>query len=82
MRSVGGHVLARMLGDWSGRSPTGPAYATLAAALRSLILDGRVPLEDAPQRDWPSEAARHQHVIDHLEPHVRRLQTAQDDQTA
>jgi len=33
--------LARLLGSWEG---SGPGYASLAAALRVLVLDGRLPL--------------------------------------
>jgi len=33
--------LARLLGAWEG---SGPGYSALAAALRALVLDGRVPL--------------------------------------
>src|SRR4051794_24922635 len=39
--SVPGTELARLLGAWEG---PGPGYAALAAALRSLVLDGRLPL--------------------------------------
>lgn len=52
MRTVGSAQLARTLGDWqprgdaTGSSPRGAAgYARLAAALRLLILDGRLPLD-------------------------------------
>jgi DNA-binding transcriptional MocR family regulator len=38
---VPGAELARLLGSWEG---SGPGYASLAAALRALVLDGRVPL--------------------------------------
>lgn len=40
-RRVGGHHLARILGDWRG---TDAAYAGLASRIRLLILDGRLPL--------------------------------------
>jgi DNA-binding transcriptional MocR family regulator len=40
-QSLSGVRIARLLGDW--RAP-GPAYAALAAALRMLVLDGRLPL--------------------------------------
>ena len=39
--AVRGNELARLLGDWEG---PGPGYAALAAALRTLVLDGRLPL--------------------------------------
>ncbi len=39
--AVRGTELARLLGDWEG---TGPGYVALAGALRSLVLDGRLPL--------------------------------------
>jgi DNA-binding transcriptional MocR family regulator len=40
-RRVGGHHLARILGDWRG---TDTAYAGLASRIRLLVLDGRLPL--------------------------------------
>jgi DNA-binding transcriptional MocR family regulator len=40
-RRVGGHHLSRILGDWRGADA---AYAGLAARIRLLILDGRLPL--------------------------------------
>lgn len=42
MRSIGGAQLARQVGDWSG---AGPGYARLAAAIRLLVLDGRLALD-------------------------------------
>ncbi len=39
--AVRGNELARLLGEWEG---PGPGYAALAGALRSLVLDGRLPL--------------------------------------
>ncbi|NED95253.1 PLP-dependent aminotransferase family protein [Phytoactinopolyspora alkaliphila] len=45
MQSFGGRQLARALGPWSRIEDSGPAYARLAAAIRMLILDGRVPLD-------------------------------------
>ncbi len=44
MRSVNGAHLGRLLGDWTANGTTGPGYARLAAALRLLVLDGRLPL--------------------------------------
>jgi DNA-binding transcriptional MocR family regulator len=44
MRSVNGTHLARLLGDWATSGTSGPGYARLAAALRLLVLDGRLPL--------------------------------------
>ncbi|HSK26503.1 MAG TPA: PLP-dependent aminotransferase family protein [Jiangellales bacterium] len=44
MRRVSGAHLARLLGDWPSAGPPGPAYGRLAAALRLLVLDGRLPL--------------------------------------
>ncbi|HWK26816.1 MAG TPA: PLP-dependent aminotransferase family protein [Solirubrobacter sp.] len=41
-RSLSGPHLARLLGAW--RAPGSPAYASLARALRLLVLDGRLPL--------------------------------------
>src|SRR5690242_7311698 len=41
-RGLSGPHLARLLGAW--RSGGGPAYAALAAAVRLLVLDGRLPL--------------------------------------
>src|SRR3954449_7774723 len=40
-RGVSGPHLARLLGEWRS---SGPAYASLARALRLLGLDGRLPL--------------------------------------
>src|SRR4051812_38356165 len=40
-RGVSGPHLARLLGEWRS---SGPAYASLARALRLLVLDGRLPL--------------------------------------
>ncbi|HEU4543267.1 MAG TPA: PLP-dependent aminotransferase family protein [Jiangellaceae bacterium] len=44
MRSVNGTHLARLLGNWTASGSAGPSYARLAAALRLLVLDGRLPL--------------------------------------
>jgi DNA-binding transcriptional MocR family regulator len=44
MRRVSGAHLARLIGDWPSVGPPGPTYARLAAALRLLVLDGRLPL--------------------------------------
>jgi DNA-binding transcriptional MocR family regulator len=41
-RTVTGSQLGRILGDWHS---TGPAYAALAASVRMLVLDGRLPLQ-------------------------------------
>src|SRR3954454_4299062 len=40
-RGVSGPHLARLLGEWRA---SGPAYASLARAVRLLVLDGRLPL--------------------------------------
>src|SRR4051794_4171255 len=40
-RGVSGPHLARLLGEWRS---SGPAYASLARAVRLLVLDGRLPL--------------------------------------
>src|ERR671910_3705969 len=40
-RGLGGPPLARLLGSWRS---SGPAYVSLARALRLLVLDGRLPL--------------------------------------
>ncbi|NDL59837.1 PLP-dependent aminotransferase family protein [Phytoactinopolyspora mesophila] len=45
MRSIGGRQLARSIGHWSEGQGTRPAYIRLADAIRTLILDGRLPLE-------------------------------------
>ncbi|WP_042386070.1 PLP-dependent aminotransferase family protein [Streptacidiphilus melanogenes] len=42
--AVGATQLDRALGDWQ-RPGAGPAYRTLAGGLRTLVLDGRVPVE-------------------------------------
>lgn len=44
MRSMSGAQLAQILGDWPARLASGPGYAQLTAATRSLILDGRLPI--------------------------------------
>ncbi|MCW2503184.1 MAG: PLP-dependent aminotransferase family protein [Actinomycetia bacterium] len=41
-RRIEGHHLSRILGDWKG---TDAAYAGLAARIRLLVLDGRLPLQ-------------------------------------
>lgn len=43
MTTVSGVHLARLLVDWRLAAPRGPGYARLAAALRALIADGRLP---------------------------------------
>src|SRR3954447_14967173 len=40
-RALSGPHRARLLGEWRS---SGPAYASLARALRLLVLDGRLPL--------------------------------------
>src|ERR687897_3419975 len=40
-RGLSGPHLARLLGEWRS---SGPAYASLARAVRLLVLDGRLPL--------------------------------------
>src|SRR4051812_10269639 len=40
-RALSGPHCARLLGEWRS---SGPAYASLARAIRLLILDGRLPL--------------------------------------
>src|SRR4051794_36224663 len=40
-RGLSGPYVARLLGSWRA---SGPAYASLARALRLLVLDGRLPL--------------------------------------
>ena len=40
-RALSGPHLARLLGEWRS---SGPAYASLARAVRLLVLDGRLPL--------------------------------------
>jgi DNA-binding transcriptional MocR family regulator len=44
MTSVSGVQLARLLTDWRLAASSGPAYGRLAAALRALLVDGRLPL--------------------------------------
>jgi DNA-binding transcriptional MocR family regulator len=44
MMALNGAALARQLGDWRGSAPHRPRYQQLAAAVRALVLDGRVPL--------------------------------------
>jgi DNA-binding transcriptional MocR family regulator len=44
MSHVSGPHLARLLADWRLAAPNGPAYARLAAAVRALLVDGRLPL--------------------------------------
>lgn len=41
--NVSGVHLARLLVDWRTAAPRGPAYLRLAAALRALVVDGRLP---------------------------------------
>jgi DNA-binding transcriptional MocR family regulator len=44
MRSVNGPHLARLLGTWNAGADHTPTYARLAAAIRMLLLDGRLAL--------------------------------------
>ncbi|HSI92348.1 MAG TPA: PLP-dependent aminotransferase family protein [Jiangellaceae bacterium] len=44
MRSVSGPHLARLLGTWNAAADHTPTYARLAAAIRMLVLDGRLAL--------------------------------------
>ena len=44
MRAVSGPHLARLLGTWKAGADLTPAYARLAAAIRMLVLDGRLAL--------------------------------------
>jgi DNA-binding transcriptional MocR family regulator len=44
MRSVSGFHLARLLGTWNAGADLTPAYVRLAAAIRMLVLDGRLAL--------------------------------------
>ena len=44
MTAVSGIHLARLLADWRLAAPAGPSYARLAAAVRALLVDGRLPL--------------------------------------
>lgn len=48
--------------------------------LRAQVDDLHTLRDDAQERAWPSEAARHQRVIDHLEPHLRRLENHAPDE--
>jgi integrase len=43
------------------------------AALEAQLADVRLLHEDAEQRGWTGEAARHQRVVDSIERHLRRL---------
>lgn len=43
-RSIDSYHLVPLLGDWPSFGTRGPLYNRLAAALRSLILDARIPL--------------------------------------
>lgn len=55
---------------------TCPNYVTateFAPAVQAQLDDIRDLRADAEARDWPSEIARHQRVIDSLERHLRRL---------
>lgn len=44
MTTVSGLQAARMLAEWQLAAPRGPAYVRLAAALRALVADGRLPV--------------------------------------
>jgi integrase len=55
---------------------TCPNFVTtpeFAGALEAQLADVRVLRQDADERGWTSEAARHQHVVDSIERHLRRL---------
>src|SRR6266511_4289591 len=47
--------------------------AEFAPSLRDQLADVRALHEDAVERGWDSEAARHARVIDSIEGHLRRL---------
>lgn len=44
MTAVSGPQVARLLADWPVAAARGPSYARLAAALRALVVDGRLPV--------------------------------------
>ena len=50
---------------------TTPAFGP---AITAQLSDIKTLRDDANQRDWPSEVARHDRVIDSLEQHLRRLE--------
>jgi integrase len=57
---------------------TCPNFVTapeFAATLEAQLADVRLLRQDANQRGWSGEAARHQRVIDSIERHLRRLST-------
>lgn len=57
---------------------TCPNFVTtpeFAGALEAQLADVRVLRQDADERGWTSEAARHQRVVDSIERHLRRLST-------
>jgi hypothetical protein len=56
---------------------TCPSFTTtpeFVPAITDQLADVRVLRDDAEQRGWTSETARHQRVIDSLEGHLRRVQ--------
>jgi DNA-binding transcriptional MocR family regulator len=44
MRSVNGHHLTKLLGAWNAAADHSPTYVRLAASIRMLLMDGRLPL--------------------------------------
>lgn len=56
---------------------TCPNFTTtpeFAPAIKAQINDIEALRDDADQRDWPSEVARHDRVLDSLQHHLRRLE--------
>ena len=49
--------------------------AEFAPALQDQLADVRALHDDAVERGWHSEAARHARVIDSIDGHLRRLKT-------
>ena len=57
MLSVPEAQLVRLLGDWQGRPSGGPGYTRLAAAVRALLLDARLPAGARPPAERRLAAA-------------------------
>src|SRR4051812_12807729 len=57
-RRIGPRELARLLGEWA--TPGQPAYAALAARVRLLVLDGRLPVgvRLPPERELAAALSR------------------------
>jgi hypothetical protein len=62
--------------------PNFVAAPEFTGALEAQLADVRLLHDDAEQRGWTGEAARHQRVVDSIERHLRRLAAASPHETS